>query len=234
MSDFKMFFSSPTLFILVDCSILLSLGLAPLPISSSPQQISHNFASLTSWVLQGKPGFNSTASCNGLSSPPFRDTLDTCLASPVFLNLRGKFYNLFLLSLTLKPKPCGQSCQVLHLTMAGSSPSCSITSLLIFYPSLQLHRGQTRSRVSSEGWSQINMVLGHQHGFRWQQKPWNSSCLLSFWWYHMPWTLTQTLAKEGPWTLGPQLHPRPRHPHGRPDNSHPNDPWWQPRPQLST
>ena len=54
-------------------------------------------ASLTSWVLQGNPGFNFTASHNGLSTrPPFRDTPDTCLASVTVVRCRGNFYNPFL------------------------------------------------------------------------------------------------------------------------------------------
>ena len=38
MSDVKMLFKSPTLFSLVDHNTLLSLGLAPFPVSSSPWQ----------------------------------------------------------------------------------------------------------------------------------------------------------------------------------------------------
>ena len=41
MSDVKMFFRSPTPFSFVDCNTLLSLGLVPLPVSSSPWQVSH-------------------------------------------------------------------------------------------------------------------------------------------------------------------------------------------------
>ena len=57
--------------------------------------------SLTSWGLQHISDFNFTASHIGLSRDLFRDT---CLASASFLALRGKFHNLFLLSLTPKPK----------------------------------------------------------------------------------------------------------------------------------
>ena len=42
MSDVEGLFRLPTLFSFVDCSILLSLALAPLPVSSSPQQLSHS------------------------------------------------------------------------------------------------------------------------------------------------------------------------------------------------
>lgn len=45
-----------------------------------------SLASLTSCVLQGNPGFNFTASANGLSTwPPTTDTLDTCQTSVAYL-----------------------------------------------------------------------------------------------------------------------------------------------------
>lgn len=69
---------------------------------------------LTSWGFQGNVGFLITASPNGLSGSPRRDTSDTCLASVVFLNHGGGFYNSFLVSLTLKPKP-----------VAGTANFCS-------------------------------------------------------------------------------------------------------------
>lgn len=50
------------------------------------------------------------------------------LASAAFLRHRRKFYNLFLLSLTLKPEPCSQSCQVLICARAGTWPTHSIIS----------------------------------------------------------------------------------------------------------
>lgn len=44
-------------------------------------------------------------SCNGFSGLPQRDTLDTCLTSVAGLSLRGRFLNIFLVSLSLKPYP---------------------------------------------------------------------------------------------------------------------------------
>jgi hypothetical protein len=43
----------------------------------------------TSWDLQGNPGFNFTASHNGLSGPPRRDTPAMSLASEAFLRTEG-------------------------------------------------------------------------------------------------------------------------------------------------
>ena len=73
-------------------------------------------ASPTSWVLQGNPGFNFTASHNGLSRPPFRDNPDACLTSAAFLSSGDKFHNDFLLSLTLL------------LSVPGTWSLCSVTS----------------------------------------------------------------------------------------------------------
>ena len=41
MFDVRILFRSPTLFSVVNCNTLLSLGLVPRPVSSSPQQVSH-------------------------------------------------------------------------------------------------------------------------------------------------------------------------------------------------
>ena len=90
-------------------------------------------ASLTSWVLQGNPGFNFTASHNGLSTgPPFRDTPDTWLTLVAFFGHGGKFHNPLFLPLTLKPEPHGQSCYVLLLTGARTWTPHSITSPPVF------------------------------------------------------------------------------------------------------
>jgi hypothetical protein len=67
------------------------------------------------WGLQDNPGFAFTAFHNDLSRPLCGDTPDTCLASAAFLSHKGRFYNPFLVSLTLKPKPHSQGCQVLLL-----------------------------------------------------------------------------------------------------------------------
>lgn len=67
-------------------------------------------ASLTSWGLQGHPAFTFTASWNGLSELPCKDTPVTCWASAAFLSHRGRFPNPFLISLILKPVPGGPSC----------------------------------------------------------------------------------------------------------------------------
>ena len=62
----------------------------------------------TNMVLQHNPGFNFTVSCKGFSTrPSFRDTPGTFLASVTVLRLRGNVYDLFLLSVMLKPEPCG-------------------------------------------------------------------------------------------------------------------------------
>lgn len=77
------------------------------------------------WTLQSNPGFTFTASQNDLSRPPCRDTPDTYLASAGFLSHGGRLHSLFLLSLTLNPEPCGQSCKVcclLRLEHASPTP----------------------------------------------------------------------------------------------------------------
>ena len=76
--------------------------------------------SLPSWSLHGNPGFTFTASCNGLSGPPCRDIPDTHLVSATLLSHGRRFLNSFLLFLTLKPEPHGQSCQVLLLARTWS------------------------------------------------------------------------------------------------------------------
>jgi hypothetical protein len=110
----QMFFRSSTPFSFSDCNILLSLGLVPLPVS----RCSMAMASQTSWGLQGNLAFTITASYNGISGSPFGDTPVIYLGSVAFLTCRERFHNPFLLSLTLKPEPCGWSCQVLLLAGA--------------------------------------------------------------------------------------------------------------------
>ena len=126
MSDVKKLFRSPTPFSFVDCSTLLSLGLVPLPVSSSPQQVSHDSGISNISGLQGNPGFTFPASCNGLSRPLCRDIPNTHLTSATFLSCRGRFHMAFFLSLTLKSH--GQSCQLLMLSETGAWPPCSVTS----------------------------------------------------------------------------------------------------------
>lgn len=62
-------------------------------------------ASPTSWrsPMQSRLHLHSFM-CKGLSETPCRDNPDICLASMAFLSCRGKFHNLFFISLTLKPK----------------------------------------------------------------------------------------------------------------------------------
>lgn len=76
-------------------------------------------ASEISWSPHGNPGFTSTASHNGFSVPPRRNNAWTQLLP---LATEGDFLNSFLVSLTLKPQPCGQSCQVLLFARAGRCP----------------------------------------------------------------------------------------------------------------
>jgi hypothetical protein len=58
--------------------------------------------SLTFWALQSNPGFTFTASHNGFSGLPCRNTPDTHLALVAFLSCRGRFCNPFNLSLIPK------------------------------------------------------------------------------------------------------------------------------------
>ena len=83
---------------------------------------------------EGNPGFTFTDSPSdllqlhtmafhsGLSGPPWRDTYATRLASATFLSHGGRFLDLFLLFLTLKPELCGRSCQVLLLAEFRTRP----------------------------------------------------------------------------------------------------------------
>lgn len=91
-------------------------------------------AAPSSWGFQGNPGFTFTASSHGLSGSPRRDTLDARLASVASLNFGGGFHVSLYLSCILDPKakPCGRSCRVLLLLIAGAG-----TWLLI---RLHLHR----------------------------------------------------------------------------------------------
>lgn len=74
----------------------------------------------TAWAQQHNPGFTFTTSYNCFSWPPYKDSLDTCLASETFLSCGGRFHYPFSVSLTLKPESCDQSSQVLLL--AGAEP----------------------------------------------------------------------------------------------------------------
>lgn len=67
-------------------------------------------APLTPWGLQCYPGFTLIAPQNGISGPPCRDTLTTCLASVVFLNLGERFQTP--LFITLKPEPYEWWCYI--------------------------------------------------------------------------------------------------------------------------
>lgn len=79
-------------------------------------------ASLTSWGLQWMSDFTLIPSHSGLSGPPCRDTSDICLSSVASLSHGGRFHNPFLVPLTLKPEPHGQSCQVLLLAGTRTCP----------------------------------------------------------------------------------------------------------------
>ena len=85
------------------------------PASSSLQQVSYGSGISNDLGSQGNPGFIITHACNGRFRALCRDTSNTCLASAFFLSHRGRLYSLFLLSLTLKPEKCDQSCQILLL-----------------------------------------------------------------------------------------------------------------------
>lgn len=98
----------------------------PCYVSRFPQQVSHGSGISN---IMGFPGLTFTASCNVLSVPPCRDTPDTRLAPEAFLSHGGRAHNLFLVSLTLKSEPWGQSCQVLLLGGAGTSPSFKYISI---------------------------------------------------------------------------------------------------------
>jgi hypothetical protein len=74
MSDVKALFRSPTPFC-VDSNTLLSLGLVPLPVSSFSQQIFHDSGNSNILGPPINPGFTFTASYNGLSRYPRRDTM---------------------------------------------------------------------------------------------------------------------------------------------------------------
>ena len=54
----KVFFKSPTNFNFIDCNILLSLGLVPYPVSSSPYRYPIAVVSPTSCGFQDNPGFS--------------------------------------------------------------------------------------------------------------------------------------------------------------------------------
>lgn len=121
MSDVKVHFRL-TPFSFVDSNVLLS--------DSAPHlQFFLDFIPcLASWHLQGKPNFTFSASCNSFSRPSCRDIPDICLASAALISCRGRFYNLFLRSLTLKPEPGDSwSCQVLLIAGVRILPSLLVT-----------------------------------------------------------------------------------------------------------
>ena len=103
---------SPTPHNFVDCSTLLSHELVPYPECSSPWQVSHGSGISNILGSPKQPRFHVTASWNGLSGPPYRDSLATCLASSSFLNCRGRCYNcfpVFLLPLNPEKEPHDQA-----------------------------------------------------------------------------------------------------------------------------
>lgn len=59
-----------------------------------------------------------------VSDPPRKSIPDRLLDLVAFLSLRRRVYHPFLVSLTLKPEPHGQSCQVLQLAWDGTWPHC--------------------------------------------------------------------------------------------------------------
>lgn len=79
MSDVKVLFRSPTPSSFVESCRGLSLRLVPLPVSSSPWQVSHESGILTILGSPVKSGSTPTALCNGLSGPLCRDSLGLCL-----------------------------------------------------------------------------------------------------------------------------------------------------------
>lgn len=125
MSGVKSFFGFSTTFSFGDGNTFLSFGLAPYPACNFLSRWLTTVTSPTSRGMQHNPGFSWTASCNGLSGLPSRYTLATCLAFVSFL--WTEFYNCFPLSLTLRPEPDGQICQVLLLDGYVTWLSYSIT-----------------------------------------------------------------------------------------------------------
>lgn len=93
------------------------------------------------WDLQGNLGFTFTTSWNGLSGPPCRNTPELCQASVNVLSHGGRVHNNFIVSLTLKSKPCDWNYQDLVLVGVGDCwvetwlPH-SITSSPVFWLSL--------------------------------------------------------------------------------------------------
>lgn len=126
-----MLLRSSTPFSVFECSTLLSLGLLPLLVSSSLAGIPWLWPSPTTRGLSDNAGLTFTASCSVLSGPP-------CLALVAFLSYSGRFHNLFLISLILKPEPCGQSCQVLLFARGGTCFKYIFTnflfSIFFFFP----------------------------------------------------------------------------------------------------
>lgn len=105
-SDDKTLFRPPTPFSFVDCHTLLSLGLVPLPVSSSPQQVSHS-SGIPQHLGVSKAIQASLSQLHAVASLGLHaGTFLTRLASVVFLRCGGRFHNLLLVFLTLKSEPC--------------------------------------------------------------------------------------------------------------------------------
>lgn len=65
----------------------------PLPVCDSPWQVAHSSGISSIWRYN--PGFAFSASFNGLSRPPNRDSPTTCLASAAFFNHKQRFHSPF-------------------------------------------------------------------------------------------------------------------------------------------
>lgn len=91
--DIKMPFRSPTSFQTCYFNTLISLGLITLSVASCLCIYPMTLAFLTSWDLQGNPGFIFTVSCNELSMSLLWKTPDTCLSFAMFYSHRGRVYN---------------------------------------------------------------------------------------------------------------------------------------------
>ena len=90
---------------------LFSLGLVPLPVCSSPWQISTALTALTSWHLHCNQA-SFSLSHTMVSQAFHAGTLQpTCLAPAVLLNYGGRSYNPlnYVSFMTLKPEPLGRT-----------------------------------------------------------------------------------------------------------------------------
>lgn len=95
-------------FSFVYCNTLLSLGLAPLPVCSSPGKVSRKMlegsriSNIVRSPVQSRFPLHSL-----IHWPLYTSTPDTHLASAACLDHQGRFHDPFALSLTLKPEPRG-------------------------------------------------------------------------------------------------------------------------------